>query len=208
MSLIRLGSAATRRQIITDPGAIGFEANGNPLTLATQSLTRGSVATQSETESNTEKAFEQLVQYFPTETVTLFLAAVSMVQTFDHVPWVMQLRPFGLIAIFTLLTPLMLLMAAFATFREEKRAGRIPKPQKFEIPIFELCASAIAFVPWALAVPGLFPDAPLPSPTQAGSEAVATTGVWTAEIAQVFAAFSAFWVSWLLSQLRRILAPI
>jgi len=201
MSLIRLGSASTRRQVIKLAGNHSDRAeqylNDSPIAGDGRPV---QLSVSTETTTETEKAFQQIVQYFPTETVTLFLAAVSLVATLDYIPLVAQLRPFWLIALFAILTPLMLLLAAYATFREEQNKQRIPAEAHFVFPKFDLIASSIAFIPWALAVPGLFP------------ETVATEGQiqsgWTTEIAQVVAAFLAFSVSWLLSQLRRIFQSV
>lgn len=197
MSLIRLGSASTRRQVIKLAGNHSDRAeqylNDSPITGDGQPV---QLSVSTETTTETEKAFQQIVQYFPTETVTLFLAAVSLVTTLDYIPWVAQLRPFWLIALFAILTPLMLLLAAYATFREEQNKQRIPVEAHFVLPKFDLIASSIAFIPWALAVPGLFPE------TVATEDQI--QGGWTTEVAQVVAAFLAFAVSWLLSQLRRI----
>ena len=197
MSLIRLGGAATRRQIA--PLSTHAPREGLASAAGAPPATGGGspMATMTETETATEKAFQQLVQYIPTETVTLFLAAVSLVASLEGVAWAEALRPYGLIAIFTVLTPLMLLLGAYATFREGQHTGQIPKDQAFKLPKFELFASAVAFVPWAFAVPGLLPE---PSSDAAPS-------AWTQEVIHVFAAFAAFGVSWILSQLRRIVGP-
>lgn len=192
MSLIRLGSAATRRQR-NRPDVEAAADRG--------SLSPNVIGTTTETETATERAFESLVQYFPAETVTLFLAAISVVHSLDQVPFVAGLHPLWLVAIFTIVTPVMLLVAAYATFRESQRAGTIPSDQHFQLPVFDLVASAIAFVPWALAVPGLFPDPDKSADPQALS-------AWTNEVVQVFAAFLAFAVSWFLSQLRRIFGDV
>lgn len=186
MSLIRLGSAATRRQQASNDAR-----DAEP-------VQRSATATMAETETATEKAFQQLVQYIPTETVTLFMAAVSVVNSLDHIPVMANLSPLWMVAVFTLVTPLMLLTAAYATFRESQRGGKIPTTQRFKLPTFDLVASAIAFVPWAFSVPGLFPE---PNTTTAAAQ---SQNVWSGEVGQVFAAFLAFATSWFLSQMRRI----
>ncbi|MEP2028817.1 MAG: hypothetical protein ABJI96_08940 [Paracoccaceae bacterium] len=200
MSLIQLGSAATRRQFSQGEKR---QREGEVALAGVSELTRGGVtmataAIRNETDTETEKALEQLIRYLPTETVTLFLAAVSFANAFDHVSWIAALMPFGLIALFTLITPLILLAAAFATFVEAQRKGTIPADTAFSIPVFDMIASAIAFVPWALAVPGLFLE---------GVGDVEETRELTAELAQVAAAFLAFVTSWALSLVRRIIGP-
>lgn len=202
MSLIRLGSAATRRRLAL---AAGGSAAASGAGIAVGTVARpAAITTVPETETETERAFQQLVQYIPTETVTLFLAAVSLVNSVENVWWIDFLGPFHLIAIFALLTPAMLLTAAYATFRESRKANTALTEVPFQVPWFDLFASAIAFVPWALAVPGLFSDPAAATTGAAMENDVSATGL-TTESAQVFAAFLAFAVSWLLSQARRIL---
>ncbi|MGJ8534141.1 MAG: hypothetical protein ACSHYC_18300 [Alphaproteobacteria bacterium] len=189
MSLVRLGSAATRRQQTVSKAVVAKDLNHS---------SPSAIATTAETETATERAFEPLVQYFPTETITLFLAAISVFHSLDHISFVIKMNPLWLVAAFTILTPLMVLLVAYATFRESQLAGNMPPEQRFKLPVFDLIASAVAFVPWALAVPGLFPAFVSPPDQQ-------TQNIWTSEIMQVFAAFLAFSVSWFLSQLRRII---
>ena len=185
MSLVRLGAAATHRAMVRTAA---------PEAETARAMGIGPTATRPETGTVTERAFQQLVEYFPTETVALFMAAVSLRDSLDHMPFFADLSPGWLIAGFTVLTPLMLLTAAYATHREIARSLPTGAAPRFEVPVFDLCASAIAFVPWSLSVPGLFRD---------GEEA---GGGWTAAEAQVLAVFLAFLVAWFLSQLRRIFA--
>ncbi|MEO1110363.1 MAG: hypothetical protein AAFX90_20825 [Pseudomonadota bacterium] len=234
MSLIRLGSASTRRRFKIPPRPTIMEAMPGA-TPPPPEVT----ATQQETETETEKAFQQLVEYFPTETVTLFMAAVSLMNSFNHIPTVAAISPLWLVAVFTVFTPVMLLLAAFATHREMQARVRKADPDApltpFELPVFDLFASAIAFVPWALAVPGLFVERPSPDqdkepdgaatpepaadttpdltadeprkpPADAAMEPTADAALsgWSADEAQVVAVFLAFFVTWLLSHLRRI----
>lgn len=189
MSLVRLGSAATRRQQTVSKAVIAKDLNHS---------WPSAIATTAETETAMERAFEPLVQYFPTETITLFLVAISVFHSLDHISFVNKMSPLWLVAAFTILTPLMVLLVAYATFRESQRAGNMPPEQRFKLPVFDLIASAVAFVPWALAVPGLFPASVSPLDQQ-------IQNIWTSEITQVLAAFLAFSVSWFLSQLRRII---
>ncbi len=150
MSLTRLGANATRRRL-------GVQNEGPALAAAAP------VGVQADTKppnskSKTENTVQRLVEYFPTETVTLFMAAISAQKSFDHIPFVAGISPFWMIVAFTVLTPLMLLTAAYATHREIVNSNKALSNQKFDWPIFDLIAAAFAFVPWALSVPGLFPD--------------------------------------------------
>lgn len=234
MSLIRLGSASTRRRFKIPPRPTIMESMPGAAPRPPEAT-----ATQQETETETEKAFQQLVEYFPTETVTLFMAAVSLMNSFNHIPAVHSISPLWLVVVFTVFTPAMLLLAAFATHREMQARVREADPDApltpFELPVFDLFASAIAFVPWALAVPGLFverpprdqneetdgaattepaadttpditADTPLVPPAEAPPEPTTDAAIagWSADEAQVVAVFLAFFVSWLLSHLRRI----
>ena len=130
-------------------------------------------------------ALEQLTQYIPTETVTLFIAAVSAWTALHQAEAWLWLGPWGLIVAFTVLPPLMFWIAALATFAEQKRAKKIPEDANFSLPIFDMVAATIAFFVWSLAVPGLFDGA---------------------AVLQVLAAFAAVVVSWLLSKAALIFA--
>ncbi|MEM9734933.1 MAG: hypothetical protein AAF903_15845 [Pseudomonadota bacterium] len=155
------------------------------------------MAVRAETDTTTERALEQLVQYFPVETMTLFLSVVSFKGMFEQGTWIKDLSPFALIGAFALITPLMVLLVAFATFREEKQRGTIQADKPFTVPVFDMLASAIAFSIWALAVPGQFES------SASGEEGSAN--MFTAEMAQCFAAIFGFFASWVLSQIRIIL---
>lgn len=189
MSLFRLGCNATRlqqndRTLKVERDGIRVEGAATP---ASPPQNNG------EQKTKTEDAFEPLFEYFPAETISLFLAAVSLLNSIDKAPDAASLSyRFGLLAFFAVLTPLMVLLVAYATYHERQRMGLIPSDQQFVIPWFDLFASAVAFVPWAMAVPGLFP------------KGLITDGTWTTEVLQLFAAFFAYAVSWFLSQLRRI----
>lgn len=197
MSLFQLGCNATRRQQNdkapnVERGDIGVAGAAMP-TSAPQS--------SAEQKTKTEEAIEPIVEYFPAETIALFLAAVSFWNSLDTSSGITSLSyRLGLVAVFTVLTPLMVLLIAYATHRETQRMGLMPIEQRFVAPQFDLFASATAFVPWALAVPGLFPKERFPEGQIAG-------GAWTTEVIQLFAVFLAFAVSWFLSQGRRIVGP-
>lgn len=128
-------------------------------------------------------ALEQLTQYIPTETVTLFIAAVSAWTALHQEEAWLWLGPWGLIGAFTVLTPIMFWIAALATFAEHKKAKKIPEDATFSPPFFDMVAATIAFFVWSLAVPGLFDGA---------------------AVLQVLAAFAAVLVSWLLSKAASI----
>ncbi|UIJ70333.1 hypothetical protein [Aurantimonas sp. HBX-1] len=185
MSLTRLGSAAARRQLDGASRRDSAPAPGvAPYDFPAHVPPTPALAAHTETGTETEKALEQLTQFIPAETITLFIAAVSAREALEGQTWVAWLTSPVLIAIFTLLTPLLLLLAGYATFREGRRKGQAAGSDvSFAIPWFDMCASAVAFAIWSLAVPGLFADA---------------------STMQVIAAFAALFVSSLLSQIRRI----
>jgi len=178
MSLIRLGSAAARRQIETFAAGTGTPADG-------RRALQAELAVTPETDSRTERSVEQLTQFIPTEMVTIFLAAVSAWRTLATEPWLSWMRPHWLVLIFAVLTPAVLLLASYATFAEERRRRNLPEA-RFSLPRFEMIAATAAFTVWAFAVPGLY------------------TGN---EVVQILAAFAALILSWMLSQVRRIVGP-
>ena len=176
MSLVRLGSAAARRQIEAIEGAAQAQARSLDPALAVST----------ETAARTEKGAEQLTQFIPTEMITIFLAAVSAWQSLKPAGEAHWFGAHWLVAVFAILTPLMLVLAGFATFQEEKRARALPADVRFILPRFEMIAATVAFSVWAFAVPGLYP----------GNEEI-----------QILVAFGALIVSWILSQCRRIVGP-
>ena len=76
----------------------------------------------------------------------------------------------------------MLWLAAYATFRETV-ARRGTPDAAFETPYFRMGAALVAYLVWASAVPSLF-EAPA---------------------LQIVAAFAALVISWVLSQVQRVL---
>ena len=128
-------------------------------------------------------ALEQLTQYIPTETVTLFIAAVSARAALHEQGVWTWLGPWKLIAIFTVITPAMLWLAALTTFIEEKRSQKLPDEATFSTPFFDMIAATLAFFIWSLAVPGLF-------------EGIAAL--------QIVAGFAAVAASWFLSRIAVI----
>jgi hypothetical protein len=107
-----------------------------------------------------DERFEALTKYIPTETITIFVATMSALLAiaklkgaagFDMTYWAWV----AYIAC-ALLTPILVWAIAFIAFRPKKAA----QPDAvFKWPIFRMIAATIAFLVWALAVPGLLEDA-------------------------------------------------
>jgi len=185
MSLIRLGSAAAQRQIDAYEASQGPGAPGATHAPGPRRTLQPEMAVTPETDTATERSVEQLTQFIPTEMVTIFLAAVSAWNALPGQGWLEGVGPHWLVLVFALLTPATLLLASYATFAEERRK-RNATGARFVLPRFEMVAATVAFTVWAFAVPGLY------------------TGM---EVVQIFAAFAALVVSWVLSQVRRIVGP-
>lgn len=107
--------------------------------------------------------FEALTKYIPTETVTLFIAAMSAAQAINGLQGgtAAELRHQAMLLWtiyggFAVLTPLIVLIVAYSgyvTARKALAAGTAAAP--FRMPLFRMAAALVAFVVWALAVPGL-----------------------------------------------------
>lgn len=185
MSLVQLASSDMQRQVrrraAAGPGPEGIA----PESLAAPGSPGAPepAASVDDGKNKAEAALQQLTAFIPGETITLFITAVSTWNTLKGQPWLTWMTPLFLVGIFVMLTPLMLLLAGYAMFREEKRAGRIVADAAYALPWFDLGASAAAFAVWAFAVPGLYDNN---------------------ETIQIISAFAAFALSWFLSQLRRI----
>lgn len=97
--------------------------------------------------------FEQLVRYLPTETITLFVAAMAALATRpDDAPgWLDRWTFYWLFAGFT---PLLFLALAYLKQREaEQGSGQPPAP--FRPHWWPPTAAFIAFLVWALSIQGL-----------------------------------------------------
>ncbi|ADG11735.1 hypothetical protein B7G68_16895 [Caulobacter segnis] len=135
-----LNSLATRHAV--RPANIAARADGQP--------------------AEQKDAFEPLTRYLPTETITVFVAAIAasvdtpaltLAGTPLHVPWLL----YGLFAV---LTPATYLALAYAKQREaERQAGASKAP--FAPHLWPPIAATIAFLIWALSIRGVLPDGAL-----------------------------------------------
>ena len=98
--------------------------------------------------------FEALTRYIPTETITLFVAAMS-VQQMLHGLW-SPLGPWALYWTFALLTPTIQLGLTWLKQREAEVAAGGPKAP-FRPRPWPVIAALIAYLVWALSVPSLVP---------------------------------------------------
>jgi hypothetical protein len=102
--------------------------------------------------SAAEKNLDSLAKYIPAETTTAFLAAlgllggVSLDGKVPHLEWLLY-------AICALLTPALVYLSARVTWKSNATDGA-----PFVLPVWRMVAATIAFLIWALAVPGLIPD--------------------------------------------------
>lgn len=123
--------------------------------------------------------FDLLTKYIPTETLTLYVAAMSartsIAEAFPRIG-AMQLFCAGTVA-----TPLLLLLASYG----KQRASTVAAP--FRPHWWPYVASAVAFLAWAPSVPGLIPES--------------DKGL------QVLAAFAALSISTLLALFEKAFAP-
>src|SRR5687767_15346620 len=83
-----------------------------------------------------EENFELLAKYIPTETITLFVAAVSAMQAIVKLEPQFRLDPWVAYWVFAALTPLIVLVLAYAAFREAARARKEADPDADAPPPF------------------------------------------------------------------------
>jgi hypothetical protein len=90
-----------------------------------------------------------LVKYIPTESVTLYVAALSAAAALKSLwPWMTELHIYWFFAFFT---PVLFVLI----FLGKRRASGPPTfPPAGEWPWWKLFACTVAFLVWALAVPG------------------------------------------------------
>lgn len=94
--------------------------------------------------------FEVLTRYIPTETITLFVAAMS-VQQMLHSLWP-PLGPWVLYWTFAAMTPVLQLLLVFLKQREAEVATDQPRAP-FRPHPWPVIAALIAYLVWALSVP-------------------------------------------------------
>lgn len=93
-------------------------------------------------------ALDALVRYIPTEAITLYVAALSAMPALKATfPVLTEARVYWF---FVVLTPILFLVILGA----KRRSAKLPAFSALkEWPWFRLCASTVAFMIWALAVP-------------------------------------------------------
>ncbi|MET0273019.1 MAG: hypothetical protein ABW360_08520 [Phenylobacterium sp.] len=123
-------------------------------------------------------SFDALVRYIPTETITLFVASMAARATLSS-ELQAQFSPWVFYWAFALLTPVIFLLLAYIKHRETGA------PPPFRPHPWPPTAAFIAFVVWALSIPGVL--------------APATAEQWGA-----FTAFGALSVSMILSLVDRL----
>lgn len=94
-------------------------------------------------------ALSMLVKYIPTESVTLYVAAVSATAALKGFrPWLTEYHIYWFFGVFT---PLLFVLI----FLGKRRASQLPTiPAPREWPWWKIFAATVAFLVWALAVPG------------------------------------------------------
>ncbi len=102
--------------------------------------------------------FESLTKYIPTETVTLFVAAISTIQALEslakiqpdpsRLDWRMLIAYGGL----AIATPIFIWLAGYASYKSANPGTANLK--SFRPPAFRMVAGLVAFSVWAIGVPG------------------------------------------------------
>jgi hypothetical protein len=111
-----------------------------------------------------EAPYEQLTRYIPVETITLFVAAMSLagagvenaVGTDVADPEALAKAGWWLYGLFALLvTPLITFLVAKRQYRSDPPRDANGNPLPFRTPWWPIFLAVLAFAGWALAVPGL-----------------------------------------------------
>ena len=96
-----------------------------------------------------ENAFNALVKYIPTETITLYVAVMSaMAALKDVCSWI---SPSGVYWLFVFLTPAILFLIIIGKRRARNLQPLLPALKSW--PWWNMAAATVAFAVWALAVP-------------------------------------------------------
>ena len=92
--------------------------------------------------------FNLLTKYIPTESITLYVAFMSAIPAFEKD--YTFLSPMLLYWCFAILTPVFYLLWDYGQFKQELKQGLT---EKYSFPLWNISASFVAFLCWALAVP-------------------------------------------------------
>lgn len=103
--------------------------------------------------------FDQLTRYLPTETITLFGAAIIACAPVQHIGY-WWLKPWTIYCVFAVLTPVFLLALTYIKQREAEAAAGAP-PAPFKPHPWPPIAALVAFLVWALSIQELVTTATL-----------------------------------------------
>lgn len=132
-----------------------------------------------EEKSKASSAFDALVRFIPTETVTLYVAALAAMPAFEATfSWIDRTSAYWTFAV---LTPILVILIILG---KRRTAGLPVLPSLWKWPWFKMFAATIAFLVWALAVP--------------------SSPYLTGEAGKVVAAFGAVLVSTILTLLEPV----
>lgn len=165
MSLNALSSEVLKRDIDARarvPGIGGYDveelAAGQPRFLVRRGAAEGTLLAQSSISRLSAEADQNntvtgslnlLVKYIPTEVITLYVATLSATPALQELFPSIQTKDiyWG----FTIVTPLLLFLVYV---NKRATSGLAPVPEVREWPWWKLGAATVAFMVWALAVPG------------------------------------------------------
>lgn len=180
MSLSRLGAQWGRKEAVTRRGAAADEAAAP---------------------TGNEK-IESLTKYIPTETITLFIAAVAAFNGIEELADREIVNPWVLYGIGAILSPIVLVVVAYTTYLANN-PGPTPSAE-FKVPWFRAVAALLAFLVWAAAVPGLFYTITEGTPEAAAGAVAQEPDAPGNAIFQIALGFVALVVSQVLSWAERI----
>jgi hypothetical protein len=126
-------------------------------------------------DNKVNNALTSLTKYIPTETITLYIAAVAATPAIEQITK-QQINGRVVYVFFAILTPALLLLVLASKRSAEKIQPKLPQP----LPWWKMAAAFIAFAVWALSVPN--------NPFTQGND-----------MAAVVAAFAAIFISLFLS---------
>ena len=150
----------TNPQVLTTPNTVDSD-EAEPLNIPStlpqttvknlgfDGFTQGAIpnmmgTTQQQRNSN---VLDALVQYIPTESITLYVASISAKEALSTI---FPIPEKALYWFFCLLTPILFLLIYVG---ERKNNGLTPFPKWRKLPWWKLVACTIAFAAWALAIP-------------------------------------------------------
>ena len=133
---------------------------------------------------SSDSALAGLSKYIPTESVTLYVAAVSAQSALAGlIPWLTATVTYWIFVVLTPIICFLLWARQVANAKKENKDFKVSLLSPKSWPWWKMIASTIAFLVWALAVPG---NPIMPPGSEAGGVVAAFAAIFVSTILSLF----------------------